>query len=145
MRCSNSSNISGTDRFLKWPESTPEWDCLAFLLKIPVSRLRTRSFFTDPTHHRPLINCWPRRYCAPTNNFFFYFFLCLCAFVPAAFLFSPSIIYIFLWTQKGGTGFFQQFQRRVFEFQQQLEHALHSLSTRNGLHLAKPSSILTLG
>jgi hypothetical protein len=50
-----------------------------------------------------------------------------------------------LWTQKGGTGFFQQFQRRVFEFQQQLEHALHSLSTRNGLHLAKPSSILTLG
>ena len=61
MQCSNSSNISGIDRYLKWPESTPEWDCLAFLHKIPVSRLRTRSFFTDPTHHRPLISCWPRR------------------------------------------------------------------------------------
>lgn len=27
-------------------------------------------------------------------------------------------------------------QRRVFEFQQQLEHALHALSTWHGLHLA---------
>lgn len=83
MRCSNSSNISGTDRFLKWPESTPEWDCQAFLLKIPVSRLRTRSFFTDPTHHRPLINCWPRRYCAPPPTTFFLLFLfvsvCVCS------------------------------------------------------------------
>lgn len=38
--------------------------------------------------------------------------------------------------KKGGTRVFEQFQWRVFEFQQQLEHALHALPARHGFYLA---------
>ena len=53
---------------------------------------------------------------------------------PSFFLFYSSSTTLASFA-KGG-GFFQHLQRRVLEFQQQLEHALHSLPARHGLHLA---------